>query len=77
MVPVIKSTNIVTLNYAQAVLKDFEIPSFLADTNASILDGSVGVLPQRLMVLEEDEKDARKALSDADLGKELCDPSWA
>jgi hypothetical protein len=63
--------NPVTLNFAQAVLKDAGIESFLFDMNASVLDGSTTIVRRRLMIIDEDETDARELLNAAGLGKEL------
>ncbi|MBL4870233.1 MAG: DUF2007 domain-containing protein [Robiginitomaculum sp.] len=71
MIAIIKTNNPVTLNFAGAVLKSADIAYFIADTHASILDGSIGAIPRRVLVLEDDEMDARAALSGAGLEKEL------
>lgn len=71
MIAIIKTNNPVTLNFAEAVLKDAGVEFFVADTHASILDGSVGAIPRRLLVLEDDEQEARIALAAAGLEKEL------
>lgn len=63
--------NPATLCFAQAVLKDAEIESFLFDMNASVLDGSTTIVQRRLMVIDEDEADAREALKIAGIGQEL------
>ncbi len=72
MIAIIKTNNPVTINFAEAVLKDSGIGYFVADTHASILDGSIGAIPRRVMVLEDDEFAARRALSLAGLEEELC-----
>ena len=41
------------------------------DQNMSVLEGSLGVLPRRVLVAEEHELRARKLLEDAGLGHEL------
>jgi len=71
MITIIKTNNPVTLSFAQSVLNDSRIGSFVADQNISILEGSIGVLAKRLMVLADDEFAARRALKLAGLGKEL------
>ena len=63
--------NPVTLSFAQAVLKDADILCFLFDMNSSVLDGSTTIVRRRLMIVDEDEKDARAVLITAGLGKEL------
>jgi len=63
--------NPVTLSYAQAILKDAEIESFLFDMNSSVLDGSAITVRRRLMVIDEDEDEARALLKAAGIGDEL------
>ena len=62
---ILKTNNPVELNFAQAVLKDMGIEAVVFDTNMSVLDGSMVILPQRLMVANEDETQARALLKDA------------
>ena len=71
MICILKTVNPATLNYVEAVLKEAEIEYFILDQNVSIIDGSIGVIPRRLMVLKEDVSDARTALEAAELGAEL------
>ena len=71
MIAVLKTVNPATLNFAQAVLKEANIPFFVMDQNASIIEGSIGVIPRRLVVVDEDIDDARQALRDAGLGGEI------
>lgn len=62
---ILKTNNPVELNFAQAVLKDAGIETVVFDTNMSVLDGSMVILPQRLMVTNEDEAQALAILKDA------------
>jgi len=71
MICIIRTMNPVTLSFAQAVLKDSGIESFLFDVNCSVLDGSTILVRKRLMIIDEDEADARELLEAAGLGKEL------
>jgi len=41
------------------------------DRNMSVLEGSIGLLPRRILVDEEQESRARRLLTDAGLGHEL------
>ena len=66
--------NPATLSFAQALLKDAEIESFLFDMNASVMDGSTILVRRRLMIIDEDEAEAREVLEAAGLGKELEQP---
>jgi len=71
VIAVLKTVNPATLNFAQAVLKEADIPFFIMDQNVSIIEGSIGIIPRRLMVVDEDAEDAREALHAAGLGVEI------
>lgn len=74
MIAVLKTVNPATLNFAQAVLKEADIPFFVMDQNVSIIEGSIGIIPRRLMVVDEDVEDAREALRAAGLGDDIYTP---
>ena len=65
MRPVLKTTDPVVLNFAAHLLSEEGIKSVVFDTHASVMDGSMGFLPRRLMVLDEDFAQADKLLRDA------------
>jgi tRNA1Val (adenine37-N6)-methyltransferase len=54
MRPVLKTNNPVLLSFAQSLLSDAKIESVVFDENASVMDGSLGILPRRLMVADDD-----------------------
>ena len=59
------STNDITkFVYAETILNSNDIVSFALDENISVLEGSIGVLPRRLMVLENDYEQALELLED-------------
>ena len=74
MICLIRTMNPVTLSFAQAVLKDAGIESFLFDMNCSVLDGSTILVRRRLMIIDDDQFEARELLEAAGLGKELEPP---
>ncbi len=51
---VLKTNNAVILSYAAHVLAEARVEHVIFDENASVMDGSMGFLPRRLMVLDED-----------------------
>ena len=71
MIELIRTNDAVILSFVQSLLKDAGIECLLADQNMSVLDGSIGVLPRRIMVPEDDADEARKILSDAGIGNEI------
>ena len=59
------STNDITkFIYAESILNSNDIVSFTLDENISVLEGSIGILPRRLMVLENDYEQAFELLED-------------
>jgi len=68
---IIATTNPATLNFAQAVLKSEGIETFIMDQNMSLMEGSIGIIPRRLCVIDEDYGDAVEALTAAELGHEI------
>jgi hypothetical protein len=62
---VLKTVDPVVLNYAANVLAQEGIESVVFDTHASVMDGSMGFLPRRLMVLDEDFDRAQTLLRQA------------
>lgn len=52
----------VVLSYAADVLSQEGIESVVFDSHASVMDGSMGFLPRRLMVSEDDDFDRAHAL---------------
>ncbi len=67
---VLKTNNPVELNFAEAVLADAGIPSVVFDGHMSVMDGSMVILPRRLMVADADAEAARRLLHSA-----LAEPS--
>lgn len=64
MKPVLKTNNPVQLDFAEALLKDAGIETFRFDEQMSVMEGSLGVLPRRLMVADEDFARAEALLKD-------------
>jgi hypothetical protein len=59
------STNDITkFVYAETVLNSNNIVNFALDVNISVLEGSIGILPRRLMVMTHDYDRAVKLLID-------------
>ena len=62
---VLKTIDPVVLNFAANLLSQEGIESVVLDTHASVMDGSMGFLPRRLMVSDEDFVRAMELLRDA------------
>lgn len=71
LVNLLRTNDAVVLGLAESLLKEAGIHHFVADRSMSVMEGSLGLLPRRLMVEESAEAEARALLIDAGLGKEL------
>ena len=67
----VRTNNPVLISAIGALLDGAGIPHFVLDQNMSVLEGSLGILPRRIMVPEEHEEAARTLLSNAGYGREL------
>ncbi len=54
MKTVLQTNDPVRLDFAEALLKDAQIASFRFDEQMSSTEGSLGILPRRLMVADDD-----------------------
>ena len=59
------SNDPVRLSFLMALLTDAGIGSVLLDQHMSAVEGSIGAIPRRLMVAEEDYGRARRVLTEA------------
>jgi Putative prokaryotic signal transducing protein len=63
----LRSNDAVLIGFAQSVLRQAGIASFVADQYMSVVEGSIGAFPRRLQVGNADWAAARLALRDAGL----------
>lgn len=71
MEEILRTTDPATLSFAQAMLRGEDIDCYELDVHMSVLDGSIGILPRRLMVARGDAFRARAILRDNGLEAEL------
>ncbi|MEL7466365.1 MAG: DUF2007 domain-containing protein [Pseudomonadota bacterium] len=64
MEELLKTNDPTVISFATALLGAEDIETFVFDVHMSILDGSLGILPRRLMVAREDAFMARSILRD-------------
>ena len=65
MVELLRSNDLVFLSWASAVLQDAGVEVLVMDQHMSVLEGSIGALPRRMMVIDDDAEPARQALAQA------------
>ena len=68
MKELLRTNNVVRLSWAQALLRDAGIDSVVLDHHASLVDGSIGAVPRRLMVAERDHDRAHALVAAAEQG---------
>lgn len=71
MKELLRTNDAVVISFVESLLKDAGIGCLVADQNMSVLDGSIGILPRRIMVLEDDMTTARRILADAGIANEI------
>lgn len=71
MIELLRTNDPVVLSFVEALLRDAGIHFFVADQNMSIVEGSLGILPRRLMVEAAEEETARRLIADAGIADEL------
>jgi hypothetical protein len=67
----VRTNDIVLVSAVGALLDGANIHHLVLDQNMSIIEGSLGILPRRILVHEEDNRAARQILTDAGLSHEL------
>ncbi|GJE60880.1 putative signal transducing protein [Methylobacterium trifolii] len=77
MIELIRTNDIVLIGFAQSLLEGAEIPVLVADAHMSLMEGSIGAFPRRMLVPDDRVREARRLLSDAGLAHELRDESGA
>ena len=68
---IVRTNDAVLITAIEALLKGAGIPHMVLDQNMSVLDGSLGMLPRRIVVENDHLARARRLLTDAGLGHEL------
>lgn len=62
MKELLRTNDAVLLSFVAHALEEDGIDSMVLDTHMSILDGSIGILPRRLMVADDDLPRAERIL---------------
>ena len=69
----LRTNDPVLVSFAQSLLTRAGFDPLVADTHMSIVEGSLGVFPRRVLVPADDWEDARALLTDAGLAGWLYD----
>jgi hypothetical protein len=67
----VRTNDVVLVSAIGALLDGADLHYLVLDQNMSVIEGSLGVLPRRILVHDEDNAEARELLIEAGLGHEL------
>ncbi len=66
-----RTNDMVLLSYLEALMKQAGVTYLIADIHMSVLEGSIGVLPRRVLIDEDDWAAAVTALRQAGIEQDL------
>jgi len=67
----VRTNDVVLISAIESLLDGARIAHMVVDQNMSVLEGSIGIFPRRILVGEDQIQVARRLLEDAGLGNEL------
>ena len=68
-----RTNDLVLISFIESLFDEAGFGYFVADRHMSAVEGSLGFLPRRILVVEEDHAQAKRLLADAGLSAELRD----
>lgn len=74
MIEILRTNDLVLISAVEAILRDIDAPFFVADSHMSALEGSIGMLPRRILVADDHFSRARRLLCEAGFAAELREP---
>jgi Putative prokaryotic signal transducing protein len=67
----VRTNDAVLITAIEALLNGADIGHMVVDQNISVLEGSIGIFPRRILVEEDQFAAARQLLAEAGFGSEL------
>jgi tRNA1(Val) A37 N6-methylase TrmN6 len=77
MKELLRSNDAVLISFVSSLLDEEGIDFLIADTNMSVLEGSIGALPRRVLVDEDEFPQASRTLNEAGIGNALAEDAKA
>jgi hypothetical protein len=68
----LRTNDAVLISAVEALLKGAGIECMVADRHMSVLEGSLGVLPRRVLVMDDEISRARRVMQESGLGHALA-----
>ena len=67
----VRTNDAVLISAIEALLKGADIAHMVVDQNMSVLEGSIGIFPRRILVSDDEIDAARRLLEDAGFSHEI------
>jgi putative signal transducing protein len=71
LIEIVRTNDLVMISLIESLLTQEGVPFFIADQHMSAVEGSLGLLPRRIMVESAQRDRARRLLQEAGLAAEL------
>jgi hypothetical protein len=71
MAELVRTNDVALISVVEGLLQEAEIPCHVADRHTSTLEGGMNWLQMRVLVPDDRELEARRLLTDAELGEWL------
>ncbi len=71
MIELVRTNDLVAISLIESLFREENIDFLVLDQHMSVLEGSIGIIPRRIMVDKERKHVARRLLMDAGLEKHL------
>ncbi|WP_428642001.1 DUF2007 domain-containing protein [Roseibium sp.] len=71
MEELVRTNDPVLISFLESILQEAGIKHFVADGNMSVLEGSLTMIPRRILVASDQIRAARRILREAGLDHEL------
>jgi hypothetical protein len=69
MAELLRTNDVALISVVEALLGEGGIPFHVADSNISVIEGTINMFPRRILVADGREDEARRLLVDAGLGE--------
>ncbi len=66
---IVRVNDPVLISFVEALFREAGIGAYVADAHMSVMEGSIGALPRRVLVADDDWARAAKVLEEAELGQ--------
>lgn len=66
---IVRSNDAVLLNFIVVLLRDAGLTPHLADEHISAMEGSIGALPRRILLMPDELQQAKRVLKEADMSQ--------